>query len=74
MNNANLTTVKVGPADWGRCEAFHSTKRGPCGKVRAMAKLDETHRLSWPRWAPWALLAVVLTSILTIGATLYDIL
>jgi len=39
-----------------------------------MAKLDETHRLSWPRWAPWALLAVVLTSILTIGATLYDIL
>jgi hypothetical protein len=39
-----------------------------------MAKSDETHELSWPWWAPWALLAVALTSLLTVGATLYDIL
>jgi len=39
-----------------------------------MAKMDEIHRLSWPWWAPWALLAVALTSVLTIAATLYDIL
>jgi hypothetical protein len=37
-------------------------------------KADETRELSWPWWAPWALLAVALTSLLTIGATLYDIL
>ena len=40
----------------------------------AMTKHDETHQLSWPWWAPWALLGVALTSLLTIGATLYDIL
>lgn len=28
---------------------------------------------TWPGWATWALLAVVLTSILTIYATLNDI-
>jgi hypothetical protein len=39
-----------------------------------MAKMDETHRLSWPWWAPWTLLAVAATSLLTIAATLYDIL
>ena len=39
-----------------------------------MAKRMKLIDLSWPWWAPWALLAVVLTSILTIGATLYDIL
>lgn len=39
-----------------------------------MAKQDETKRLSWPWWAPWALLAVALTSVLTIAATLNDIL
>lgn len=39
-----------------------------------MAKQDEVHRLSWPAWAPWALLAVAATSLLTIAATLYDIL
>jgi hypothetical protein len=39
-----------------------------------MAKLDETHRLSWPSWAPWALLAVAVTCALTVAATLYDIL
>lgn len=40
----------------------------------AMAKLDETNALSWPWWAPRALLAVALTSLLTIAVTLYDIL
>lgn len=39
-----------------------------------MAKSDETNDLSWPWCAPWALLAVALTSVLTIGPTLYDIL
>lgn len=39
-----------------------------------MAKMDETHRLSWPWWTPWALLAVALSSVLTIAATFYDIL
>jgi len=39
-----------------------------------MAKLDQTHRLSWPWWAPWALLAVAITSLLTVAATLNDIL
>ncbi len=39
-----------------------------------MAKRDLTHKLSWPFWAPWALLAVAATSLLTIAATLYDIL
>jgi hypothetical protein len=39
-----------------------------------MANSDETNELSWPWWAPWALLAVAATSLLTIGATLYDIL
>jgi hypothetical protein len=39
-----------------------------------MAKMDETHNLLWPWWAPWALLAVAVTSLLTLGATLYDIL
>lgn len=38
-----------------------------------MAKKDDTHRLSWPWWSPWALLAVVFTSVLTIASTLYDI-
>jgi hypothetical protein len=39
-----------------------------------MAKDVETQRLSWPWWAPWALLAVALTSLLTVAATLKDIL
>ena len=39
-----------------------------------MAKMDETQRLSWPGWAAWALLGVAVTSLLTIAATLYDIL
>jgi hypothetical protein len=40
----------------------------------SMAKMDDTHRLSWPGWAPWALLGVAVTSLLTIAAALYDIL
>jgi len=39
-----------------------------------MARSQDTDELSWPWWAPWALLAVAATSVLTIGATLYDIL
>ena len=42
--------------------------------VLAMPERDDVNELSWPWWAPWALLAVALTSLLTIGATLYDIL
>jgi len=36
-----------------------------------MARPNDTAGLSWP-W--WALVAVALTSLLTIGATVYDIL
>jgi hypothetical protein len=39
-----------------------------------MPQRDETKRLSWPWWAPWALLAVAITSVLTVAATLNDIL
>ena len=39
-----------------------------------MSKQDQTNSLSWPWWSPWVLLAVALTSALTVGATLYDIL
>jgi hypothetical protein len=39
-----------------------------------MAKSDDANRLSWPWWAPWTLIAVAATSLLTIAATLYDIL
>ena len=39
-----------------------------------MARRVETHRLSWPWWAPWALLAVAASSLLTIAVTLNDIL
>ena len=35
---------------------------------------DETGKLPWPWWATWALLAVAATSVLTVAATLYDIL
>jgi len=31
-------------------------------------------KLTWPRWANWALALVIITSLLTIGATLNDIL
>jgi hypothetical protein len=39
-----------------------------------MAKPEEIKKLSWPWWAPWALLAVAATSVLTIATTLYHIL
>jgi hypothetical protein len=39
-----------------------------------MAQRAEHRRVSWPWWAPWALLAVAVTSALTVAATLYDIL
>ena len=39
-----------------------------------MEKQDEMRRMSWPWWATWALLAVIVTSAATIAATLYDIL
>jgi hypothetical protein len=56
-------------------QEIHSTEQaGARNDLHVMAKIDETQRLSWPWWAPWALLAVALTSVLTIAATLYDIL
>jgi hypothetical protein len=30
-------------------------------------------RVVWPRWASWALLAVILTAALTVAATINDI-
>jgi hypothetical protein len=39
-----------------------------------MSKDSETQTLSWPWWAPWALLAVAATSLLTVAVTLNDIL
>jgi hypothetical protein len=54
---------------------IHSTEQGGCAKAFAgMAKSADPQRLSWPWWAPWALLGVAATSVLTIAATLYDIL
>jgi hypothetical protein len=41
--------------------------------VGTMSQREKTNELSWPWWAPWALLAVAITSLLTIAATLYDI-
>ena len=38
-----------------------------------MTEKDEATRLSWPWWSWWALLAVTVTAVLTIAATLYDI-
>lgn len=38
-----------------------------------MAKNDDANRLSWPWWSPWALLGVVVSLVLTLAATLYDI-
>ena len=37
-----------------------------------MAKPDKTNALSWPWWASWALLAVVVTSAMTIAAILQN--
>ena len=34
---------------------------------------DPTGKLAWPWWATWALVAVVVTSLATIAATINDI-
>lgn len=47
---------------------------GPAQNLDVMVKPDATQKLSWPWWAPWALLGVAATSLLTVAATLYDIL
>jgi hypothetical protein len=39
-----------------------------------VSESEETSRLHWPWWSTWALLLVAATSLLTIAATLYDIL
>jgi hypothetical protein len=36
--------------------------------------MSTSPKLAWPRWANWALALVILTSLLTIAATLNDIL
>jgi len=36
--------------------------------------MSTSQKLAWPRWATWALLLVIVTSLLTIAATLDDIL
>ena len=51
-----------------------STRAGMWCRVAGMPKINDANQLSWPWWAPWALLAVIVTSLLTIVATLYDIL
>jgi hypothetical protein len=54
---------------------FYSTRARRFGKAGVMTNVrDKANRLSWPWWAPWALLAVAATSVLTVAATLYDIL
>ena len=73
--NANLTIVIFACAIEPLRTGIHSTE--PTGFPRAlaaMARSDKTNDLSWPWWAPWALLAVAATSLLTVAATLYDIL
>jgi len=39
-----------------------------------MAEQDKAHKLSWPWWAPWALIVVAATSGLTVAVAIYDIL
>jgi hypothetical protein len=56
-------------------QLIHSTEPAEERKHSVvMTKSDETQELSWPWWSPWALLAVAVTSLLTVGAALYDIL
>jgi len=50
---------------------IHSTAWADWGSRKRMAKSNETGRMPWPRWAWVALLAVIVTSILTIVVTLY---
>jgi hypothetical protein len=56
-------------------EAGNSLDERPSfGHGGLMTNSDQTHALSWPWWAKWALLAIVATSVLTVAATLNDIL
>ena len=74
MGKANLTLVVL--FAFNNCSETGNSLDAD-GVVRhgfRMAKMDDTHRLSWPGWAPWALLGVAVTSLLTIAAALYDIL
>jgi hypothetical protein len=58
-----------------RRHGFHSTELTRWSSdLAGMSNSEESKRLSWPWWAPWSLLAVVATSLLTVAATLYDIL
>ena len=72
--NPNLTIVIF--CHLGRpISRFRSTEPEACGRAFAvMTKQEEATQLSWPWWAPWALLAVAVTSVLTVAAALYDIL
>jgi hypothetical protein len=38
-----------------------------------VANKDDKQKLSWPWWAPWALLYVIATSALTIAVTIYTV-
>jgi hypothetical protein len=42
--------------------------------IGTMAERNHTSKLPWPWWSWWAVAAVVVTSLLTIAATLNDIL
>jgi hypothetical protein len=55
-------------------ESGSKEQAGSAEAFAGMAKIVDRQKLSWPWWAPWALLAVAATSVLTIAATLYDIL
>jgi hypothetical protein len=38
-----------------------------------MPMAERTTKILWPAWATWALIAVILTAILTVAATINDI-
>ena len=61
-------------AEVRRAAGKNSTHVRCSAKDLTMTERDDANELSWPWWAPWALIAVAATSLLTIGATLYDIL
>jgi len=44
-----------------------------CRHCALVTNDDDAHRMPWPWWAPWALLAVILSCAATVAATLYDI-
>ena len=41
--------------------------------VKMETRDDEANSNSWPSWSNWVLIAVILGSLLTIGATINDI-